>query len=315
MHLPRGSARAPSAAQNETVIQTCMQCGAINGAEARICCLCDTRLSRNQDALPVPTAAQHRSEGNLAVESDWRSEVSQRLEAYCARRGRPRQDRAQPDLALTLPIPAAPAAVHVFEAPSASIPKRRFRPARVERMEIDVHQPSFDFSAASRQDGPKTAVSPYDSPALSVASFVERRRAGALDVAFLLSAYGVFLMLFRAFGGRFGFSRVDALVTVATLGLLYAQYVALFTYFAGATPGMMLRGLRVVSLDGLQPSQRQLLWRSFGYLVSAGTMMLGFLWALWDEDQLSWHDRISQTCIAPDVPLVGEPCHQPGASR
>jgi uncharacterized RDD family membrane protein YckC len=296
-----------------------MQCGAINGAEARTCCLCDTRLSRNPDAISVPAWVQLRSEGNLAVEPDWRSEVYQRLEAYHVRRGRPRDNRVQPELAFTPPISPEPAElcaeVHSLEAPPATITKWRFRPARVERLEINVGQPSFDFTSNSGHAGPKTAVSPYDSPVPSLASLVERRRAGVLDATFLLFAYGGFLMLFRALGGRFSFSRFDAVVTVATLGLLYAQYVTLFTYFAGATPGMMLRGLRVAGLDGLDPSPRQLLWRSLGYLISAGTMMLGFLWALWDEDQLSWHDRISQTCVTTDLAPAGEPCSQPSASR
>lgn len=299
------------------MIQTCLQCGAINGAEARICCLCDTRLSKNQDAIFVPAPAQLRSEGNLAVAPDWRSEVFQRVEAYNVRRGRPRENRLQPELAFAQPVspePAVdenPAEIHSVEAAPTTIATRRFRPARVERVEIEVEQPSFDFTGKSGQFRPKTAVSFYDSPVSSVAPLLERRRAGALDGAFLLFAFGGFLMLFHALGGRFSFSRFDALVTVAALGLLYGQYIALFTYFAQATPGMMLRGLRVTSLDGLDPSPRQLLWRSAAYLISAGTMMLGFLWTLWDEDQLSWHDRISQTCITTDVAAVGEPCGQP----
>jgi uncharacterized RDD family membrane protein YckC len=295
-----------------------MQCGAINGAEARTCCLCDTRLSKYVGAISVPVPAELRTEGNLAVEPDWRSEVSERLEAYRVRRGSPRQSRMQPELAFAPPnspqpalaLPEQCAEVQAFEAPPATITKRRFRPARVERLEIDVEQPTFDFTGRS-QAVPKTPVSPYDSPLVSVAPLLERRRAGVLDLTLLLFAYGGFLMVFRALGGRFSVSRFDLLVTVAILGLLYAQYVALFTYFAGATPGMMLRGLRVASLDGLAPSPRQLLWRSLGYLISAGTLMLGFLWVLWDEDQLSWHDRISQTCITHDLALAGDPYNQP----
>jgi uncharacterized RDD family membrane protein YckC len=53
----------------------------------------------------------------------------------------------------------------------------------------------------------------------------------------------------------------------------------------------------VVSFDGGIPTSRQMAWRSFGYLISAGTCFLGFAWALWDEDQLCWHDRISQTYL------------------
>jgi uncharacterized RDD family membrane protein YckC len=298
------------------VIQTCLQCGAINGAEARVCCLCDTRLSKNPDGISVPAPARLKSEGNLAVEPDWRTEVSQRLEAYQARHGRPREPRAQPELAFALPDSAETSgAVDGFESPPATLAKRRFRPVRVERLEIDVEQPAFDFSRADHRSAGKTVVSAFDAPVPSVASLAERRRAGLLDVIFLLSAYGGFLMLFRALGGRFSLSRFDAVVTIATLDLLYAQYVTLFTYFAGATPGMMLRGLRVAGLDGLEASPRQLLWRSLGYVISAGTMMLGFIWALWDEDQLSWHDRISQTCITPDPRTENEPCAPVTATR
>lgn len=287
-----------------------MQCGAINGAEARICCLCDTRLSANSDAISLPARAQPSSDGGGAVETDWRTQVAERLEAYRVRQGYPRKDGSQEELAFAPFSPeTAPTEVRSdvrgFEAPPANIIKRRFRPARVERVEIDVEQPSFNFAKGDHV-GPKTAMSRYESPALAVAPLIERRRAGALDVAFLLFSYGGFLMVFGACGGRFSLSRFDLLVNVATLGLLYAQYVTLFTYFAGATPGMMLRGLRVAGLDGLDPSPRQLLWRSFGYLISAGTLMLGFLWALWDEDQLSWHDRISQTCVTADLALAGE---------
>jgi uncharacterized RDD family membrane protein YckC len=297
------------------VIQTCLQCGAINGAEARTCCLCDTRLSKSPDAISVPAPTQLRSEGNLAVEPDWRSEVFQRVEAYNVRRGRPRENRLQPKLDFCQPVSPAPAPearaqIHTVEAAEAPIATRRFRPARVERVEIEVEQPSFDFSRSSHVR-PKTAISSYDSPVPLVAPLLERRRAGALDIAFLLFSFAGFLMLFHALGGRFSLTRFDALVTAAALGLLYAQYVALFTYFAQATPGMMLRGLRVTSLDGLDASPRQLFWRSLGYLISAGTMMLGFLWTLWDEDQLSWHDRISQTCITAETVSVGEPCGQP----
>jgi uncharacterized RDD family membrane protein YckC len=39
------------------------------------------------------------------------------------------------------------------------------------------------------------------------------------------------------------------------------------------------------------------LLRASGYVLSAGTFFLGFLWAMWDEDELTWHDRISHTYL------------------
>jgi len=132
-----------------------------------------------------------------------------------------------------------------------------------------------------------------------VAALRQRRKAAILDVGLLLFSYGGMLALFWALGGRIGFNKLDALVTVATLVLFYAQYFALFTVFGGCTPGMMLCRLRVLSFDGGMPTSRQMLRRSFGYLVSAGTCFLGFLWALWDEDHLCWHDRLSRTYLTP----------------
>ena len=129
--------------------------------------------------------------------------------------------------------------------------------------------------------------------------------AALLDAGLILLAYGGFLSLFSALGGRLMASKLDAAVLMATLALFYGQYFALFTLLGGATPGMMWRGLRLATFDGGEPHLRHLAGRSFGYLVSAATLMLGFLWALWDEDHLCWHDRISHTHLtwtADDIP-------------
>ena len=42
----------------------------------------------------------------------------------------------------------------------------------------------------------------------------------------------------------------------------------------------------------------------FGYLLAGATLMLGFLWALWDEDHFTWQDRISQTYVTGAMPLM-----------
>lgn len=137
------------------------------------------------------------------------------------------------------------------------------------------------------------------APLYAVASLPERRRAAIVDAGLMIFSYGGMLALFTVLGGHIGFNKLDMTVAGATFALFYAQYFALFTVFGGSTPGMMLRGLRVVSFDGGIPTSRQMAWRSFGYLISAGTCFLGFVWALWDEEQLCWQDRISQTHLTP----------------
>ena len=138
-----------------------------------------------------------------------------------------------------------------------------------------------------------------------MASIEERRLAGLIDAGCLLFAYGAFLMLFGSLGGQFTLSKLSAAVCVATFAFVYLQYFALFTIFGGTTPGMMLRGLHVVSFSGEAPTPRQMLWRSLGYLLSAGTFFMGFAWALWDEDGLTWHDRLSHTCLCP-APTIAD---------
>jgi uncharacterized RDD family membrane protein YckC len=146
----------------------------------------------------------------------------------------------------------------------------------------------------------------HDSTLYPVGELRIRRRAGMLDAAVLFLSYAGILALFAAFGGRLAPVRLDALVCGSMALLLYAQYFTLFTMLGGATPGMLLTGLRVVSFDGSAPEPRQLMLRSLGYVISGGMAMLGFLWAFWDEDHLSWHDRISQTYLI-SAESVGKP--------
>ncbi len=253
------------------------------------------------------------------MDVDWRREVAHRLAVYRARRRRPLLSDSQ----VALPFhdePLEPAEDHVFflsgerAADSCGSPQGvEQEPAeaeyasRVERVEITVTQPYLDFPSAVDQPAtrPKQAVARSASPLVPVAPLDERWRAGLFDAAFLVLAYAGFLALFKALGGHLFFGKPDALVCAATLLLFCAQYFALFTVFGGATPGMLLRGLRLVGFDGSAPTRRQLVWRSFGYLVSGGTAFIGFLWAVWDEDKLTWHDRISQTYLTA-APRVGE---------
>jgi len=258
------------------------------------------------------------TEGNLAVEPEWRREVSDRLHAYRVRR----HGGASPDLQCALPFEAdsgsavLEANTHPAYAPPA--PAERFplrRRSRTERMEISIpkHQTAYPAAEVHRPAAAQPGFGAAPDALFPVASLRERRRAAVVDVALLLFSYGGMLALFWALGGRIGFNKLDVVVTCATLVLFYAQYFALFTVFGGSTPGMMLRRLRVLSFDGSMPTSRQMVWRSFGYLASAGTCFLGFLWALWDEDHLCWQDRISRTYLTPIEDLAARDSSAPEA--
>jgi uncharacterized RDD family membrane protein YckC len=74
--------------------------------------------------------------------------------------------------------------------------------------------------------------------------------------------------------------------------------------------------LQVASFSADTPAPRQYLLRAAGYMLSAGTLFLGFFWALWDEDGLTWHDRISNTYLAvPEMAPNLETTHAAGTTR
>jgi uncharacterized RDD family membrane protein YckC len=318
------------------VIQICKNCGAVNSEAVERCCFCDDPFGEHPPVPATRAAAAGATastppaptEGNLAVQPiNWRYELADRVEAYRERRRRVIPDGLQTGLPFNKAVEAEELTQEDAEAEETesvprhdaplsgegagpltyrSLPLGRPRPQDAERVEIAVTQPELDFGAA--ESGPEAAMAGAEE-VIPVASLHDRRRAGMLDAFFLLLAYAAFAGLFRAFGGRLVLGKFDAAIGAATFVLLYAQYFALFTAFGAETPGMKLRGLRVVGFDGADPTPRQLLWRSFGYLISGGTALLGFLWALVDEDRLTWHDRISQTYIT-SAPASMEPAEE-----
>ena len=237
------------------------------------------------------------------VEPEWRREVSRRLEDYRAKRGHLRSDDLQSGLPFSRQTRineerAAEERQREAERQRQAERQRvRMAQRKTEHVEICV-QPELDFSSAAHERAhPQTALVP-------VASLVERRKAGLLDAIFLGLTYAGFLGLFRSLGGQLVVEKADTAVYLVVFFLFYGLYFSLFTTCAEATPGMQLLCLTAVRLDGTVPDTRQLLWRSFGYVLAGATLMLGFVWALWDEDHFTWQDRISQTYITGSMPLM-----------
>jgi len=235
------------------------------------------------------------------------------MEAYRARKRRRPANTTQSRLPFEHgPVTTGTHALALDEAPNVAADdfsftisigrSARSREKSAGRMEIDVSIPPAarpDSPAKSRQEALTQTYGAYP-----VASLEERRFAAAIDIACLLFAYGAFLALFGSLGGQFTLSKLSAAVYAVTFAIVYLQYFALFTVFGGTTPGMMFRGLQVTSFTGDPPTPRQMLLRSAGYVLSAGTFFLGFFSAWWDEDALTWHDRLSHTYLG--VPQTHE---------
>lgn len=244
----------------------------------------------------------------------WRGELSQRFKAYRTRR---RQlstnvaqsrfsfdefaDKRQTGASVALEEPPAPTGNDFSFTIAIGRPSKELL-IEESPMEIDVSlQPDAEGQVQAR---PVQAETKSQFGLYPIASIDDRRLAAIIDLFCLLFAYGGFLGLFGSLGGHFTLSKLSVAVCATTFAIVYLQYFALFTIFGGTTPGMMMRGLQVVSFSGEPPTPKQMLLRSVGYLLSAGTIFLGFLWAMWDEDELTWHDRLSRTYLSAEQTLA-----------
>lgn len=82
-----------------------------------------------------------------------------------------------------------------------------------------------------------------------------------------------------------------ALVVVAAL------YQMFFFTLGRATPGMKYAQIRLTTFEGMMPVRAERYKRMAALLVSVLPAGLGLAWALFDEDHLSWHDRLSRTYL------------------
>jgi uncharacterized RDD family membrane protein YckC len=283
---------------------------------ARACVFCDSPESypEGEDS--------HSTQGNLALnakaDEEWRGELNQRLQAYRARRRKVAAREGQTELPFESLDASGPenVAVEVFSQPEETAQERDDfaftvaigRPPRKQeavetRLLIDVSvPPERPEQKVALPELPAESGTRVSSGMFPVASIEERRGAALVDAACLAFAYGGFLALFGSLGGHFTFSKLSAAVCFFTFAFVYVQYFGLFTIFGGTTPGMMVRGLQVSSFSGESPTSKQYMLRALGYMLSAGTLFLGFLWAIWDEDALTWHDRLSRTYLtSPEI--------------
>jgi uncharacterized RDD family membrane protein YckC len=292
----------------------CSQCGAVLTKGALWCNFCDSSefvpAGEHSSARPKDLALHALSE------REWRGELNQRLQAYRAKRRKLAPNEAQSELPFSGGVSAPNVTVAVPEEeprPPAHGTKDDFaftiaigriagrQDPDETRLLIDVSVPPEKQTSVS-QASQETIAFNRSSGIFPVASIEERRGAAWIDAACLAFAYGGFLALFGSLGGHFTFSKLSAAVCFSTFAFVYLQYFGLFTIFGGTTPGMMIRGLQVATFDGELPTLRHLLLRATGYMLSVGTLFLGFLWAMWDEDELTWHDRLSGTYLtAPDI--------------
>ncbi len=97
--------------------------------------------------------------------------------------------------------------------------------------------------------------------------------------------------------GRAGGSFDGPLVQFVALALPVVYHWYFWTRREGQTPGKSVVGIRVVKKDGSALSDTDAFIRAIGYHVSALLFGLGYIWAIFDGNNQSWHDKLAGTYV------------------
>jgi len=123
------------------------------------------------------------------------------------------------------------------------------------------------------------------------------RRLGAMlyDTLLLLALVFLTTIPFIAIRGGEPVETDNNLLYQICIALVVFLFFAGFWSRSGRTLGMQSWGLRVETPDGQVPTFARASLRFLVAILSWAAVGLGFLWQLWDSEQLTWHDRLSGT--------------------
>lgn len=203
---------------------------------------------------------------------------------------------------------AAPAlAPMVPEIPVAKVESSRtaVRPTLKPTAKPAVKRPSteeeaqatLDFVSLSKPAGRtlKTNAEAVIYCDATVAAPVHRATAAALDGSMILIAFGMMLGTFLVIAHPGPLNKSALLITGGLLMVTALLYGLTFAIAGTVTPGLRWTNLRLINFDGFAPDWRSRALRLTGCWIGTLSGGLGLLWALVDEENLTWHDHISKS--------------------
>lgn len=159
--------------------------------------------------------------------------------------------------------------------------------------------PTSQQSLDLRPSAPRRRTVYDEAP---IASPRVRLKAALLDVAVFAVALCLAAATFHFMGGTFTPTRREGAFFGAAVAALFLFYHLFWCVLGRETAGMRCFRLRLLTFDGSAPDLRLRLFRFAATGLGIGAAGLGLIWALVDEEGLTWHDHISKT-----FPTVHDP--------
>ncbi len=158
-----------------------------------------------------------------------------------------------------------------------------------------------DWLGIELEEEPQLEEIPFQAgsaaPALQPAPINLRVMAALVDGALIAGAVLALAMVVAVKTQVLPTLRQVEVCEAAALAVIGVLYQALFFTLAKNTPGMKYARISLCTFDDQIPTSAQRLGRLGALLLSLLPVGLGVAWAIFDEDRLSWHDRLSQTYL------------------
>jgi uncharacterized RDD family membrane protein YckC len=169
--------------------------------------------------------------------------------------------------------------------------------AKWSGIELD-EEPPIEYSAALRTPAGEEPVNRDAAGVeLEVAPMNLRLMAAVVDLSLMGGAF--LTVAFVLAMNMKMLPRLLQLETASTIGLVLValSYLAFFLIVEGRSPGMMYARLEILTVAGDKADQAQRIRRMGALLLSMAPIGLGAAMALFDENHLCWHDRLSGTYL------------------
>jgi uncharacterized RDD family membrane protein YckC len=153
----------------------------------------------------------------------------------------------------------------------------------------------IQLDAQPRADAAHEVAMAAPAPALQLAPLGWRAMAAVVDGALILGVFTMCALVAVVQMKAIPSMRAMELMSVAGLMVIGALYQWLFFALGEGTPGMKYASLSLCTFEDQNPIRAQLRSRLVALLLSVLPLGLGVAWAIFDEEHLSWHDRLSGT--------------------
>jgi uncharacterized RDD family membrane protein YckC len=161
---------------------------------------------------------------------------------------------------------------------------------------VETHAPGWSRLRLDAERWPEPAAeSAAQAHPIQLAPLGLRLMAAVVDAAMMVAILVVAGMVAAANIDSQPAMKTMEIAGAAALFAIGVLYQGLFFMTAGTTPGMRYAGISLCTFDDQNPTREQMRRRIGAMILSLLPVGLGVLWAIFDEDHLSWHDRISRT--------------------